>query len=500
MKKQALNPYLPAWEYVPDGEPYVFGGRLYVFGSHDRFGGDCYCMEPYVCWSAPVDDLSDWTCHGVIYTGKDDTLNETGKRRMFAPDVMEHNGRYYLYYGLDNSTAVSVAVSEKPQGPYQFYGNVHHKDGQVWGLKQGDSQQFDPGVFKDDDGTVYLYSGFSPTPEMAEKIRKKLGKEADGIRVSAQGNWVVQLEEDMLTLKTEPKMLLPGVSNSKGSGFEGHEFFEASSMRKFNGKYYAVYSSVQGHELCYAMSDYPDRGFVYKGVLHSNGNLGVSEKPQYYYANNHGSLVEIKGAYYIFGHRHTNYTQYQRQGVAERIFMNPDGTFDQAEMTSQGLNGKPLLGTGEYPAYIACVLQAKDGACQADVSIDKKKHPAVTQISMPGTQTDNPGVQNPDISKEQTESFITNMQDGSIAGFKYFELHGLKAVSVKVKSTDACTLAVRTHTDGGNIAEISVDACDTWKEFRAPADAADGRAALYFIHHGKGSLSFKSFTLTGTFV
>ena len=35
MKKQAFNPYLPSWEYIPDGEPYVFNGRVYVYGSHD---------------------------------------------------------------------------------------------------------------------------------------------------------------------------------------------------------------------------------------------------------------------------------------------------------------------------------------------------------------------------------------------------------------------------------------------------------------------------------
>lgn len=39
MKGQAFNPYLPSWEYVPDGEPYVYGNRLYVFGSHDEFNG-----------------------------------------------------------------------------------------------------------------------------------------------------------------------------------------------------------------------------------------------------------------------------------------------------------------------------------------------------------------------------------------------------------------------------------------------------------------------------
>ena len=26
--KQVTNPYLPSWEYVPDGEPYVFDDRV----------------------------------------------------------------------------------------------------------------------------------------------------------------------------------------------------------------------------------------------------------------------------------------------------------------------------------------------------------------------------------------------------------------------------------------------------------------------------------------
>lgn len=474
--KQAFNPYLPSWEYVPDGEPHVFDGRVYVYGSHDRFGGTTYCMEPYVCWSAPVDDLADWTCHGVIYTGEGDALNDTGKRLMFAPDVASYDGKYYLFYGLDSSIAISVAVSDSPAGPFTFYGNVRHADGQILGLKEGDAQQFDPAIFVDDDGEIYLYSGFSTTPEVAERIRRKMGDKADSLSISTDGNRVVRLEPDMLTIKGEPTPLLPGVSNSAGTGFEGHEFFEASSMRKFNGKYYAVYSSVQGHELCYAMSDYPDRGFAYGGVLHSNGNLGLSEQPLYYYANNHGSIARINGSYYIFGHRHTHDSQYQRQGVAERLTMRADGTFAQAEMTSCGLNGAPLAGNGTYPCYIACVLQSADGACKADVSIDRAAHPAITQA-------------------ENREAFITNLRDGSIAGFKYFDLCALTKISVTVKAEEAGTLSVRTEPDGADIAVISIELCGDWTAFSAAANAADGKAALYFIYHGKGALAFREFTL-----
>ena len=98
MKKQAYNPYLPSWEYVPDGEPYVFGDRVYVYGSHDRFGGYGYCQNDYVCWSAPVDDLGDWRYEGVIYRRNADPMNQDGDMYLFAPDVtVGADGRYYLY-------------------------------------------------------------------------------------------------------------------------------------------------------------------------------------------------------------------------------------------------------------------------------------------------------------------------------------------------------------------------------------------------------------------
>ena len=70
MKKQALNPYLPSWEYVPDGEPYVFNGRVYVYGSHDFYNGYVFCMGDYVCWSAPVDDLGNWRYEGTMISRK----------------------------------------------------------------------------------------------------------------------------------------------------------------------------------------------------------------------------------------------------------------------------------------------------------------------------------------------------------------------------------------------------------------------------------------------
>ena len=74
MKRQAFNPYLPSWEYIPDGEPHVFGDRLYIFGSHDAFRGYVYCPNDYVGWSADVTDLTDWNYEGVTLRKEQDPI------------------------------------------------------------------------------------------------------------------------------------------------------------------------------------------------------------------------------------------------------------------------------------------------------------------------------------------------------------------------------------------------------------------------------------------
>ena len=33
MKKQCFNPYMPCWEYVPDGEPHVFDDKVYILSG-----------------------------------------------------------------------------------------------------------------------------------------------------------------------------------------------------------------------------------------------------------------------------------------------------------------------------------------------------------------------------------------------------------------------------------------------------------------------------------
>lgn len=136
MKKQCFNPYLPPWEYVPDGEPHVFGDRVYVYGSHDIANGWAFCLGDYVCWSAPINDLKNWKYEGIIYKKQDDP-DFDGRMALYAPDVTKGpDNRYYLYFVFDKVKFVSVAVCDTPAGKYKFYGYVHHKDGTRLGEKK----------------------------------------------------------------------------------------------------------------------------------------------------------------------------------------------------------------------------------------------------------------------------------------------------------------------------------------------------------------------------
>lgn len=463
-KKQALNPYLPSWEYIPDGEPYVFDGRIYVYGSHDFYNGHVFCLGDYVCWSAPVEDPGNWRYEGIIYEKTEDPLNRDGKMCLYAPDVtVGPDGRYYLYYVLDHVSVVSVAVCDQPAGRYEFYGYVHYEDGVRLGEKEGDEPQFDPGVMTEGRKT-YLYTGFCGKGDK-----------------SRTGAMVTVLAEDMLTVLASPVLVVPGCEYAKGSSFEGHEFFEASSIRKIDDTYYFIYSSSVMHELCYATSKSPVDGFVYGGVIVSNCDLHIDSykpagMPAAYGANNHGSIVEIKGKWYIFYHRHTNGSWYSRQGCAEEICILPDGTIPQAEMTSCGLNGEPLRGSGEYSAYIACNLFTSEPS----VYVGGNEFPKIMQDGRDG---------------DEEPGYIANIQDSATAGFKYFSCENVTGISITTRGYADGIFEVRTKWDGQVLATIPIRYSNVWETYTSKINIPDGKQAVYLTYRGNGTASLLSFEL-----
>ena len=478
----SLNPYLPEYEYIPDGEPHVFGERVYIYGSHDLFGGKVFCMGDYLSYSASVYDLTKWRFEGVIYTRTQDPRMQEGTHYMWAPDVVRgKDGRYYLYYCPDDSIkSIGVAVCDTPAGKYEFYGIVQDKNGGYLGERDGDTIAFDPGVFIDDDGEIYLYCGNGPRTE------KAIGKEP-------KASVVVRLSDDMITMAEEPKKLLPALGEGKGTGFEGHEFFEASSIRKINGTYYLVYSSKNLHELCYATSDKPDGPYKYGGVLISNAEHfdGVQEAMKNCWGNNHGGIEIINGQYYIFYHVPTNRSMYSRQGRAEKLAILPSGSIPQVHMTSQGPNDGPLPACGTYPASCVCILHGNKPGSIAHPLAMGKRHPYITQ--------DGPDLAleaSSDLSKAPRQ-FITNGKAGLIAGFRYFEAKEPAGVSVTLRGNMKGFLEVRLSEEGPSIGVIEVSPSkESWRKFTGNVVIPAGVHELYFAFTGKGRLDMLEFEFT----
>ena len=464
MKKQAFNPFHPSWEYIPDGEPHVWGDRVYVYGSHDRFNGYVFCMNDYVCWSAPVDDLSDWRYEGVIYPKVSDPRNRDGKMCLYAPDVTRGpDGRYYLYYVLDKVSVVSVAVCNTPAGRYKFLGHVKYKDGTLLGEREGDEPQFDPGVLTEGSVT-YLYTGFC-----GHKDKSRTGAMA------------MALDTDMLTITEEPVFIVPGDFYGKGTSFEGHEYFEAASIRKIGGTYYFVYSSSPMHELCYATSRHPLEDFEYGGVIISNCDKNIdtykpANKPMNYPdANNHGSIEYINGKWYVFYHRHTNGTWFSRQGCIEEIHLEDDGSIKQVEMTSQGASCKPLVGKGEYPAYIACHLFST-----GDDTLAPSLMPKITQDGRDG---------------DEEQGFVTNITNSTGVGFRFFDCKDIKEITVTTRGYNTGAFEVRLSWDGEPFGIIPIVSSNVWEKFTADVTIPNGVQSLYFVYKGRNAATLGSFEL-----
>ena len=493
--KQALNPYLPLYEYVPDGEPRVFGGRIYIYGSHDEAGGKTYCPGDYVTWSAALNDLGNWRFEGVSYTATQDPDNTARQKMLYAPDVVRGvDGRYYLYYCLSFLPEIGVAVSDTPAGPFAFYGKVRYPAGMNGGAVLHEYLPFDPGVLVDEDGKVYLYYGFSPAEKFAlpdHNTLQQMGMPEEEIATlmllsqmeTSPGSMVVELEPDMLTLKGSPIMCVPGGKIAQGSSFEGHAFFEASSIRKVNGRYYFIYSSQLSHELCYAVSDRPAEGFVYGGTIISNGDIGYhgNTVPVALTGNNHGSLMEINGAWYVFYHRQTHATEFSRQGCAEKIELMPDGSIPQVEITSCGLNGGPLQASGCYPAVIACYLTCCEN--REKVIAGAPRNP-----QLPYIYEEHCGA-----SELDHIQYIANITDGVSFGFKYFGFEGAAQVSVVLRGHAQGVLRVSVDDPHSvPVGEISVKVeGDLWIERSAARAEIGGIHALFFTYTGAGELQVK---------
>jgi len=313
------NPYLPSWEYIPDGEPRVFGDRVYVYGSHDCPESTQYCDYKLRVWSAPLNDLSHWVCHGDVFHTKPDMEHFSSvdwtDNPLYAPDVIEKDGKYYLYFYILCADG-GVAVSDSPTGPFELLSR--YKRPENTGEEFCEYGIFvDPGVLVDE-GKVYIYCGFTRS-YMVQLNPENMYEVLEGTYIDN----IIPVEEPF-------------------------RFYEACSPRRVKDTYYLIYSPLNGSCLDYATSDSPTGPFDYRGTI-------VDNSLEYPGGNDHGSICNINGQWYIFYHRMTNNTDKSRRGCVEKIQILQDGTIPQVEMTSLGFE-EALSPYEKNDAERACVL------------------------------------------------------------------------------------------------------------------------------------------------
>ena len=399
------NPICPMGVYMADPSAKVLDGRLYVACSLD-LNLDLWCSAYHHLLS--TDDMLHWTLHPNIFATKGpyDGVSYSDAD-LYAPDIAEKDGKYYLYYDLSEWTE-GVAVSDSPTGPF--------RDGKLIEGIRG----IDPCVFIDDDGQAYYFWD----------------------QFSAQG---ARLNADMTSL--DMSTLHQGLVTE-----DEHFFHEGSFVFKRDGWYYYVYAAVSRQDmpscLAYSMSRNVFGPYEYKGVIiDSNGC-----DPDVW--NNHGSVVEFGGQWYVLYHRSTHHSSKLRKACIEPITFNEDGTINEVEMTSQGA-GKPIPATSTIDAARACLVNG------------------------------GPHVRLETASRE----ILSGILDSSKAAWKYVDFpSGLTKFTVRVRSLAGGYISV--HQDQsfyGEIAGVDVPAGKgEWVTLECNLEEyKEGPQALWFTFSGE---------------
>ena len=301
------NPIAPEGKFLADPAGRVGpDGVLRVFCSRDE-SAKYYCSAQNDILSTA--DLTRWVHAEAVFRGAGIGGGIPPETRLYAPDGIFLDGKWRLFYCTPNqSHSEGVAEAESAEGPYA---NAR---------KLPVCRQFDPSVFRDDDGSVYLYWG-----QFTAKCAK-LKKDLSGF---------------------EPGTLRESVVDAVH-----HHFHEGSQAFKRNGIYYLTYSDVsRGGCSCigYSTAPTPFGPFTYRGVIIDNRGSDPCCN------NNHGSVVEFGGRWYVFYHRQSNGVASLRKACVEPIEFDADGLIREVEMTSNGA-GAPLDPFAPTEARLACLL------------------------------------------------------------------------------------------------------------------------------------------------
>ena len=218
-------------------------------------------------------NLVDWKDEGFVLKNQD----SWGDSRFWAPDIVEKDGTFYLYYAADERMCVATAGS--PLGPFR-----QQKEEPML----PESIRIDGHVFEDDDGQRYFY-----------------------YVTFGEGNeiWGGKLNDDMTSV--DPASLERMVKPDQP--WERHKWAvtEGPEMLKHDGTYYLTYSGSHFESPEYAM-----------GYATSDSPLGPWKKYEF--------NPVMKSTAYAHGTAHHCFTE-SPDGKEMFIFYHRHHTLDETE-------------------------------------------------------------------------------------------------------------------------------------------------------------------------
>ncbi|MBQ7156242.1 MAG: family 43 glycosylhydrolase [Bacteroidaceae bacterium] len=270
-------------KYTADPAPYVHGDTIFLYVTHDEDDAEGFKMFDWLLYTST--DMVNWTDHGAV-ASLDDFKWYEGKNGAWAEQVIERNGKWYMYCPI-HGHGIGVLVADSPYGPF--------KDpiGKPLVWQKEHWNDIDPTVFIDDDGQAYMYWG---NPKL----------------------YCALLNEDMISLKSDAMQLHDVPEHYQ----EGPWFY------KRNGKYYLAYASTCCPEgLGYAMSDNALGPWKFKGYV-----MAPTDRTR----GNHPGIIDYKGKSYGFGLNYdlknlTIKEHKERRNVgAFPLTYNADGTIQES--------------------------------------------------------------------------------------------------------------------------------------------------------------------------
>ena len=297
LNKKAISQPLVSHIYTADPSAHVFDGKIYIYPSHDIDAGEAFddlgshfAMEDYHVIS--MDSIDSKAVDNGVALHVDDV--PWAKQQMWAPDANEKDGTYYLFFPAkahDDIFRIGVATSKSPTGPFKAEPEA---------IKG--SFSIDPAVFKDDDGSYYMYFGglWGGQLQRWRSGEFNASQPESPTAFLPEGDepallpYIAKMTGDLLEFDEKPKEI--EIVDENGdllvASDNDRRFFEAAWLHKHNGKYYFSYSTGDTHFICYGISDSPYGPFTYGGRI---------LEPVVGWTSHH-SVCNIEGKDYLFYH------------------------------------------------------------------------------------------------------------------------------------------------------------------------------------------------------